>query len=66
MVHERLGIKNNRIDLSKVPGISKELKVILQEVTTLIPRVSNADYADACTRAWERIYRTRVAERECI
>ena len=28
MVHERLGIKNNRIDLSEVPGISKELKVI--------------------------------------
>lgn len=27
MVHELLGIKNNRIDLSKVPGISRELKV---------------------------------------
>lgn len=27
MVHERLGIKNNRIDLSKVPGVGKELKV---------------------------------------
>ena len=27
MVHERLGIKNNRIDLSKVSGVSRELKV---------------------------------------
>ena len=27
MVHELLGIKNNRIDLSKVPGITRELKV---------------------------------------
>jgi len=27
MVHELLGIKNNIIDLSKVPGISRELKV---------------------------------------
>jgi len=29
MVHERLGIKNNRIDLSEVPGISKELKQVV-------------------------------------
>ena len=27
MVHELLGINNNRIDLSKVPGISKDLQV---------------------------------------
>ena len=27
MVHELLGIHNNRIDLSKVPGISKDLQV---------------------------------------
>ncbi|XP_065060122.1 vacuolar protein sorting-associated protein 45-like isoform X2 [Rhopilema esculentum] len=29
MVHERLGIKNNRIDLSRVPGISKDLKEVV-------------------------------------
>lgn len=29
MVHERLGIKNNRIDLSKVPGVGKELKEVV-------------------------------------
>eukprot|EP00112_Aurelia_sp_Birch-Aquarium-sp1_P005793 Seg1658.2 transcript_id=Seg1658.2/GoldUCD/mRNA.D3Y31 product="Vacuolar protein sorting-associated protein 45" protein_id=Seg1658.2/GoldUCD/D3Y31 len=29
MVHERLGIKNNRIDLSRVPGITKELKEVV-------------------------------------
>ena len=28
MVHELLGIKNNRIDLSAVPGVQKDLKVI--------------------------------------
>ena len=27
MVHELLGIKNNRIDMSSVPNISKELRV---------------------------------------
>eukprot|EP00051_Salpingoeca_urceolata_P002056 m.46588 g.46588 ORF g.46588 m.46588 type:complete len:581 (-) comp11870_c0_seq2:255-1997(-) len=29
MVHELLGIKNNRVDLSGVPGISKELREIV-------------------------------------
>ncbi|PIK61141.1 putative vacuolar protein sorting-associated protein 45 [Apostichopus japonicus] len=29
MVHELLGIKNNRIDLSNVPGISKELQEVV-------------------------------------
>lgn len=29
MVHERLGIKNNRIDLSKVSGVSRELKEVV-------------------------------------
>lgn len=29
MVHELLGIKNNRIDLSRVPGISRELKEVV-------------------------------------
>ena len=27
MVHEILGIKNHRVDLSQAPGISKELQV---------------------------------------
>uniref|UniRef100_A0A8C7VYV0 Vacuolar protein sorting-associated protein 45 n=1 Tax=Oncorhynchus mykiss TaxID=8022 RepID=A0A8C7VYV0_ONCMY len=29
MVHELLGLNNNRIDLSRVPGISKELKEVV-------------------------------------
>ncbi|XP_028911713.1 vacuolar protein sorting-associated protein 45 isoform X2 [Ornithorhynchus anatinus] len=29
MVHELLGIKNNRIDLSKVPGISRDLREVV-------------------------------------
>lgn len=29
MVHELLGINNNRIDLSRVPGISKELREVV-------------------------------------
>ncbi|KAE8588168.1 hypothetical protein XENTR_v10022376 [Xenopus tropicalis] len=29
MVHEMLGINNNRIDLSRVPGISKDLKEVV-------------------------------------
>lgn len=28
MVHELIGIKNGRVDLSNVPGIKPELKVI--------------------------------------
>jgi hypothetical protein len=27
MVHELLGIQNNRVDLSRAPGVRKELKV---------------------------------------
>lgn len=29
MVHELLGINNNRIDLSRVPGISKDLREVV-------------------------------------
>ena len=29
MVHELLGLNNNRIDLSRVPGISKDLKEVV-------------------------------------
>lgn len=29
MVHELLGIHNNRIDLSRVPGISKDLREVV-------------------------------------
>eukprot|EP00062_Callorhinchus_milii_P027708 gi/632991340/ref/XP_007884581.1/ PREDICTED: vacuolar protein sorting-associated protein 45 [Callorhinchus milii] len=29
MVHELLGINNNRIDLSRVPGISRDLKEVV-------------------------------------
>lgn len=29
MVHELLGLNNNRIDLSKVPGISKDLREVV-------------------------------------
>ena len=29
MVHELLGIKNNRINLSNVPGISKDLSEVV-------------------------------------
>ena len=29
MVHELLGIRNNRIDLSKVPGITKDLQEVV-------------------------------------
>ena len=27
MVHELIGIRNNRVDLSRCPGVSKELQV---------------------------------------
>jgi hypothetical protein len=27
MVHERLGIQNQRVDLSNVPGVKKDMKV---------------------------------------
>ena len=36
MVHELLGIKNNRVSLSQVPDISKELEEV----------VMNAEYDD--------------------
>lgn len=62
MVHERLGIKNNRIDLSRVPGITKELKVTGQQVVSQFPYVSNADYADASTPVWAKVYGTRKAK----
>lgn len=29
MVHELLGLNNNRIDLSRVPGISKDLREVV-------------------------------------
>lgn len=29
MVHELLGLHNNRIDLSKVPGVSRELREVV-------------------------------------
>lgn len=29
MVHEMLGLNNNRIDLSRVPGISKDLREVV-------------------------------------
>lgn len=29
MVHEMLGLNNNRIDLSRVPGINKDLKEVV-------------------------------------
>lgn len=29
MVHELLGLHNNRIDLSRVPGISKDLREVV-------------------------------------
>ena len=29
MVHELLGLNNNRIDLSRVPGINKDLKEVV-------------------------------------
>lgn len=29
MVHELLGLNNNRIDLSRVPGVSKELREVV-------------------------------------
>lgn len=29
MVHELLGIKNNRVSLKEVPGISKELEEVV-------------------------------------
>lgn len=29
MVHELLGINNNRVDLSRVPGISKDLREVV-------------------------------------
>lgn len=29
MVHEQLGLNNNRIDLSRVPGISKDLREVV-------------------------------------
>lgn len=29
MVHELIGIKNNRVDMKGVPGVSQELQVFL-------------------------------------
>lgn len=29
MVHELLGLNNNRIDLSRVPGVSKDLREVV-------------------------------------
>lgn len=29
MVHEQIGIKNNRVNLSKIPGIKKELEEVI-------------------------------------
>jgi vacuolar protein sorting-associated protein 45 len=29
MVHELIGIKNNRVNLSQVPGIAKELEEVI-------------------------------------
>ena len=29
MVHELIGIKNNRVSLSQVPGVSKELEEVV-------------------------------------
>ena len=34
MVHELIGIRNNRVDMSRCPGISKELQVLAITVIT--------------------------------
>ena len=34
MVHELIGIRNNRVDMSRCPGISKELQVLFITVIT--------------------------------
>ena len=38
MVHEMFGIKNNRVDLSKVPGITRELQVSVRELLEVFAR----------------------------
>lgn len=46
MVHELIGIKNGRVDLSNVPGIKPELKVIFSFPGTellLVTRKANSD-----------------------
>ena len=42
MVHELIGIKNNRVNLSQVPGITKELEEV----------VMNAEYDEFYADVW--------------
>lgn len=59
MVHELLGLHNNRIDLSKVPGVSRELREVVlsaendefyanvsqsEELLLLLPLRSTSDW----------------------
>ena len=55
MVHELIGIKNNRVNLSQVPGITKELEEV----------VMNAEYDEFYTDVWTILLVKNIYVRFC-
>ena len=51
MIHELIGIKNNRVNLSQVPGITKELEEVIMnaEYDEFYAKVSNRIESQMCS-----------------